>query len=83
MYDYVYTAQQIATQLHDERANLFLQALKNTLTPEIERQEARAYLKYYVERNPEREEEAHVLRQRIRQREHKKPSLIDAIGIAL
>ena len=80
MYDYVYTAQQIATQLHDERANLFLQALKNAGTPEVQKQKARAYLKYYIERNPEREEEANMLRERIQQQEHKKPSLIDAVS---
>ena len=78
MYDYIYTAQQIATKLHDKRAQEFLQALKNASATEIQEQEARAYLKYYIERNPEREEEAHVLRERIRHQEHKKPSLTDA-----
>ncbi len=68
------TAQLIANTFHDEKAQRFLQAFKNASTPEMQIQEARAYLKYYIERNPEREEEARMLRVW-----HREPSLRDAL----
>ena len=49
-YDYVYTAQQVATKLHGETAVNLLNALRTVSTFEEQQQEAKRYLKQYIER---------------------------------
>ena len=49
-YDYISTAQQIATQLPDERARELLNTLRTASTLEEQKQAAKRYLKQYIER---------------------------------
>ena len=53
-YDYIGTARQVATHLHDSTAHDLRSILNNTEITEQERtQKAKRYLKYYIERQPE------------------------------
>ncbi len=49
-YDYVYTAQQVAIKLNDERSNELLNTLRTASTFKEQQQEAKRYLKQYIER---------------------------------
>ncbi len=49
-YDYIYTAQQVATLLHDERARELLNTLRIASTLKDQEQSAKRYLKQYIER---------------------------------
>ena len=49
-YDYISTAQQVAIQLHGERARELLNTLRTASTLEEQKQAAKRYLKQYIER---------------------------------